>query len=116
MSIRSYCYYEATWPKETPIDEGWLYKDEPEDLGESLRVERELYDLYEERVLEDLVKMFGKPLDEVSGLELHCEYTCYDDGYYEGRLDIVDGHVTYKEAKRVFVERPIRECLIDIGR
>ena len=115
MSVRSWGYYEMSWPKDTPFDKTWLYHDEPEDLGDRLHMWYDFCDVYAYNLLDCEIKMFGKPLDKVQGLELHLEYVCYEDGYFEFRIDIVDGKVRYEESEIIFNERPLSECPVGLG-
>ena len=115
MSIRSYCHYEASWPRDTPIDAVWLPR-APEDLGDILYVEEDVYDAYSDHILDGLIEAFVRSLDEVHGLELHLAYSCEVDGYFECRIDIMGGKVTYEESEIVFVERPLDDCCIGIRR
>ena len=115
MSIRSSGYYELAWPKDTPINPNRFWKAALEDLGEKLYLWCEIIDEYSLHVLNDAYEMFGKPLDEVQGLELHLVYECYEDGFYEFHLDIVDGKVRYEESRVIFVERPPEDCPVFIG-
>lgn len=115
MGIRSFGWYEAKWPKGTPIDRDWLMRGEPEEEGDALGVWRDFSDIGPGDLLYDLVMMFGRPLMEVEGLDLHCEYQCDEDERFECHLDILDGRATYEESVVTFERRPMGECPIGIG-
>lgn len=118
MSINSWGFYEVSWPKATPIDRDWLCKGEPEDVigcPSLCFVSREFNGIYSTHALADMIEMFGRPLDKVEGLELHCVFCCNEDEYFECHLDILDGKVYYEESKVVFEDKDASECPIDIG-
>lgn len=118
MSMSSYTTISASWPQETrtykPIDDvfdrffiasdGRIYA---EWNGETK---------YSETVLNRVIALFGRRLDAVAGLDLHCHYEtgCVDDGFFECDLEIEDGVCKYKRSEIAIKERPMDECPIAI--
>lgn len=112
MSIDSHANIWCTFPKgtETHTDTYHIY-----DLyGRSLI--DDYYDrVYSDHLLDDLVAFFGKPLDQVPGIELHVSYETWDDGYFRMEFDIVDGKKYYRESFIEMRPQPMSECPFDYG-
>jgi len=112
MSISSYYNYTCTFPKGTETNQTKL---PVEDKGDVMCIFDEGGGWYSDTCLEELVEMFGKPLDQVPGLDLHLYYECEEDGFWKMELDIVDGKCTYRESEIHMVEHPMSDCPVDIA-
>lgn len=113
MSICSYCNFDCWYPIDTETnDSKWLL---PEEQDGRMHVEADCEGLYSDSFLDDLVDLFGKPLDEVPGLELEAFYQCYDDDGWQCILTIKDGKVTCQETVLVWQECTLDSTPINIG-
>lgn len=112
MSISSYYDYTCTFPKDTEFDKAVM---NVEDKGDRWEIYDEGDGAYSETCLEELVEVFGKPLDKVPGLELDLYYECHEDGFWKMELDIMDGKCTYRESEIHMVEHPMSDCPVDIA-
>lgn len=113
MSISSYGHVECTFPEGTELHED-LYTPEVSECDSKPYIFEEFDGHYSNTILDGYVKLFGKPLDEVDGLDLHLYYECLDDGFWKMELDIRDGKCHYEESEIVMHERPMSECPVDI--
>ena len=114
MSTSSYGQVECTFPKGTELHEEEYFTPKVDELNGKPYIFEEFDGCYSETILEGYVQLFGKPLDEVEGLDLHLYYECLDDGYWNMELDIKDGECRYQESEIVMRERPMRKCPVDI--
>lgn len=111
--ISSWGYIECEFPKGTETHGDGYYISE---LGNGhMYLSDDICNQYSNHVLDDLVEFFGRPLDEVDGLELHVEYETADEGYFRMEFDIVNGKKTYKESRVVMDDAPLYKCPFDYG-
>jgi hypothetical protein len=113
MSISSYGQVECTFPKGTELHEDEFTTEIGECDGKPYIFE-EFDGYHSDTILEEYVRLFGKPLDEVEGLDLHLYYECFEDGFWKMELDIKDGKCHFEESEIVMHERPMSECPVDI--
>lgn len=116
MSICSYSNYEAIFPKDTPLSaKSWEY-DRAVEFGDSLRLYVEQDGTYYETFLDELIKLFDKPLDEVPGLHLDAYYQSYEDEGWQFTLHIDDGKVECEQTEIVWNKTTPEKVGVDIGR
>ena len=112
MSVNSFARVNCRFPKSAKVNHSKYIK--PDDLGDTLLISYDVNGRYEDTVLDELVDLFDRPLDEVRGLVLHVTYESWDaDGYYRSSFDIVNGKKTYKESAIQMVEGPMSTCPFD---
>jgi len=115
MSVWSSWSYGASFPKDTKINpESRDYK-LVQDEDDHYEIEYEGDGGYAEHILEDLVELFGMPLDEVKGLVLHAWYRFEDEDFNEVTVDIKDGKVTCEQTVKVWEPCSLSETGISIG-
>ena len=109
MSICSYCSIEMTFPFDTEFDAHSHY-------ASMLRVKNGQYYLYmdgescyADYVLEDVVDLFGKPLDKVAGLHLECFYELMEDDGWRFTINIDDGKVSCQQTETRWVDCSVKE-------
>ena len=113
MSICSYSNYECTFPIGTKVNpSGWL---EPKERDGRMYVYNEDEGRYSETFLDELVKLFDMPLDEVPGLELDAYYQCYEDEGWQCTVHIEDGKVTCQETVIEWRDCTLLHTGVDIG-
>jgi len=112
MDISSKLTYHCNFPKGTKTN---LTAPVFEYSGDRWCVEGERQNVYPDTCLKGLTEMFGKPLDEVPGLELYMEYESYMDGFFRMSLTLCYGKYTYFESEIHMVEHAMSECPIDIA-
>lgn len=117
MSVNSSWSYECRVPKGTKLNHESCDYPYVRDKGDHFEVSFEDGDGgYAEDILEDLVTLFGMPLDEVPGLELHAWYRYEEDDHDEVTVDIRDGKVECEETVKKWRPCTLEETGIGIGR
>lgn len=116
MSVYSSWNYECTFPIGTRLDPKSFAIDAVTKIGDRMSVTCEDGDGgYASHILDDLIELFGKPLDEVPGLELHAWYRYEEDEYDEFTIDIKDGKVTCERTVKTWKPCTLDETDINIG-
>lgn len=110
--ISSFYNYTCTFPKDTEFDKAAM---RVKDKGNRWEIYDEGDGAYSDTCLEELVSVFGKPLDKVPGLELDLYYECHENEYWTMTLAIRDGKCTYKESEINMVEHNMSDCPVDIA-
>ena len=116
MSVWSSWSYECTFPKGTRLDARSEDYKLVQDMGDRYEIEYEGDGGYSGRILDDLVVLFGMPLDEVPGLELHAWYRHEEEEYYEVTVDIKDGKVKCEQTVTMWEPCTLAETGIGFGR
>lgn len=126
MGISSYTSYDCSFPKgSVPQERLEEWANDPYVWVNRMMVDGDEVTLnfdgetgYSSYVLDDLVGLFERPLDEVRGLrlDLHYETTEVDGGFFGCDLHIEGGKCRYEESEIVYREHPMDECPISIGR
>lgn len=112
MSICSFCSIDAKFPLGTELDpKSELYPNVIERGGEyELHCEND--GCYSDYVLEDVVDLFGKPLDEVPGLSLDCWYELMEDDGWRFNVWVDDGKVTCQQTETRWVDCTVEDLNI----
>lgn len=117
MSVWSSWSYECTFPIGTRLNPDSEKFYDVCKVGDRVSVACEDGDGgYAHHMLDDLVELFGKPLDEVPGLELHAWYRYEEDGCDEVTVDIKDGKVRCEQTVKTWEPCTLAETGIEIGR
>ena len=117
MSVWSSWNYKASFPKGTKLNPDSYDYEHVVEIGDHLEVTYEGGDGgYAYHILEDLIELFDKPLDEVPGLELHAWYRYEEDGYDEVTVDIKDGKVKCEQTVKTWEPCTLAQTGISIGR
>lgn len=102
--VHSSWSYTCTFPKDAEIDKGCRAHLKVKEDGGRLKIEDKSdgygYIFY---LLDELVELFGKPLDEVDRLELDAWYRYDEDDCQEVKLHIEDGAINCEKTKKVWV-------------
>lgn len=115
MSVCSYYEYEATFPKDTPLNEDSVFYGLVEEYGDQWRVADEGDGDYSDTFLNGLIDVLGKALDEVPGLVLDAYYHLYDDDGWQFMLHIDDGKVECQETEIVWRACDLNDTDVNLG-
>lgn len=116
MSINSYSNYEASFPKGTKLsNKSYLY-DKLDDYGDRYHIFFEDNGARSESFLDELITLFGKPLDRIPGLKLEAFYSLDEDEHWEFRLEIDDGKVECSQTVTTWKDCAVEDAGVDIGR
>ncbi len=110
MSISSYGTVEASYPKGTETS-GYL---KTREMNGNEHVSYDITDCYSELVLEDLIKHFDRPLEEVEGLIVGARWECDEDGYFGCDLTLQDGKWQYFETEIQWVKHDLGDCPVEL--
>lgn len=118
MSMSSYTTIYANWPQETrtykPIRDVF---DRVNVVDGRVFAEWDDETSYSDHVLDDVIAMFGRRLDTVDGLDLHCHYetNCVDEGFFGFDLTIEDGVCHYEQSVIRYEEMGMGSCPVAIS-
>lgn len=125
MSISSYVQVTASWPEGTETAErasellprSWFFTHNTWNKDGRVYVDTYWEDSYPGHVLEGFIELFGRPLDQVPDLFLHCHYetNCVDEGFFGCDLVIKDGKCTYSQSVIEYKDCPMSACPIKIA-
>lgn len=116
MSVCSYFNVTCTFPKDTKIYKQPYSCELVETSDGRYEVGWESEGDYSNHLFDELVEMFGKPLDEVPGLYLDSFYHYYEDEGWQFMIEIKDGEVKCSETEIVWKPTTVETAGIDIGR
>ena len=122
MSINSYYTLRFTFPVSTEVTTSLVGTNNKRVHGAWVTCDGSVYTVDDEGsgfysigLLDWVIDLFGKPLDEVPGLHLELGYECYEEDPFACTLRIDDGKVDYEEATMCWKKAPMSECFIAIG-
>ncbi len=110
MSISSFAAIEASYPTDTETS-GYI---ETREVNGNVHVSYDVSDCYSDEILEDLIKHFGRPLEEVEGLIVNVRYETSDEGYFGCDLTLQDGEWQYFETEVQWVKHDLDDCPIEL--